>query len=178
MIDCEHQWNWDKETRFCLKCGQVRTFPTNGDNGKVVWQGLDDKRSPLELSGEEKSILAHLAQELGVQRVSDCIKIEMKLLRAWCGSYCRKPKDTQPSQDEQPVKRAYHRKPKPDQPTELSAEVEVAEPIEVLQKVPLSTEVNKSNLPPFPTFNDNWEAQVQSEWLVTYLELAKMMAMK
>ena len=35
------------------------------------------------------------------------------------------------------------------------------------------TEVLNSDLPPFPPFNDNWEAPVQSEWLATYLELAK-----
>lgn len=183
MIDCEHQWNWDKEIRFCLKCRQVRIFPTNGENGKIVWQGLDDKRNPLELSAEEKSILAHLAQILGVKKAADCIKIDMKLLRAWCGSYCRGQR-IEPQGPQKP-KRPYHRREKVDlkldQPAELNKEVEIAEPVKLSPTSPksaLSIEVNKSNLlPSFPPFNDNWEASVQSEWLATYLELVKYGAM-
>jgi len=157
MIDCDHKWNSDKETRFCETCGQVRTFPTDGKSGKVVWQGLDDKRNPLELSTEEKSILAHLAQELGIRRINDCIKIEVKLLRAWVGAYC-----------------GDHRKPhKPKIQTSSKSSKSPKSP-----KSPLSTNVVKSDLkvdlPPFPPFNDKWDAPVQSEWLVTYLELAKL----
>jgi len=106
MIDCDHQWNCDKEVRYCLKCGQVRTFPTTDESPKVVWQGLDDKRNPLELSSGDKSILAHLAQDIGIKKASDCIKIKMHVLQAWVGSYCRKPKDILPSQLDKPIRRA------------------------------------------------------------------------
>ena len=164
MIDCEHQWNWGKEIRFCLKCRQVRTFPNyGGGEPRVLWQGSDDKRDPLTLPPEDKRELAHLGQLLGVKKASDCIGIPMKILRAWCGAYLRKPKNIDStamaldlkSQVEQMLKES------PKSP-----------------KSPLSTNVVKSDLkvdlPPFPPFNDKWEPPVQSEWLVTYLELAKL----
>jgi len=125
----------------------VRTFPKGDESPRVVWQGLDEKKNPLELSVEDKSILAHFAKSLGLKKATDCLKIEMKLLRAWVGAYCRKEKPPN-------IKR----------PIELSKE----------GKSPLSTIVSKSDLPPFPVFNDSWEAPVQSEWLVTYLELTKL----
>ena len=43
-----------------------------------------------------------------------------------------------------------------------------------LPESPLSTKVSKGDLPAFPAFNDKWEAPVQSEWFVAYLELAKL----
>ena len=162
MIDCEHQWNWSKETRFCLKCRQVRTFPSNGENGKVVWQGFDDKRNPLELPAEDKAILANLAKGLGVKKAVECINIPMKLLRAWVGAYCREKKP-----------------PKLDQPINVSKEEKPAAPVELSQKSPLSIKVSKGDLlPPFPAFNDKWEAPVQLEWIATYLELVRVGAMK
>lgn len=143
-VDCEHQWNWDKESRFCLKCRQVRTFPLNGNSGMVIWQGKDDKRNPIELTAEEKFILAHFAQQLGVKKFAGCIKIPMVFLRAWVGAYCGD----------------HTKKYKPKQ--------------SISQKSQKRTKVSESDLPPFPTFNDNWEAPVQLEWLATYLELAKL----
>lgn len=175
MIDCEHQWNSGKDTRFCLKCGQVRTFPLGEDSGKVVWQGLDDKRIPTELTSEEKNIIAHLANELGVKDAAECLSIPMTILRAWQGSYLRKPKIDLTVElnkdDAEPVvaKRKYNmtqRSPK-SLKSPLSTEVNESEQV--------STKVGNGNLlPAFPTFNDNWEAPVQLEWLVTYLELAKL----
>ena len=167
MIDCDHQWNWDKEIRFCLRCRQVRTFPKDNEEPKVIWQGIDDKRSPLELPEEDKSILAHFAKELGIKKATDCIKIPLIILRAWCGAYCRKEKLPKLNTTLESPKRKYERKPK----VELR---EAPAKLEESLKSPLSTEVVKSNLPPFPVFNDSWEAPVQSEWLVTYLELAKL----
>ncbi|MBU0892582.1 MAG: hypothetical protein KKH21_17110, partial [Gammaproteobacteria bacterium] len=70
----------------------MRTFPTNGEAGKVVWQGIDDKRNPTELTSEEKNIIAHLANELGVKKAIACLNIPMVILRAWQGSYLRQPK--------------------------------------------------------------------------------------
>ncbi len=166
MIDCEHQWNWDKETRFCLKCGQVRTFPKDNKAPRVVWQGFDDKRNPIELSVDEKVILVHFAKELGIKKASDCIKIPMKLLRAWCGAYCRKPKvkvnkPTESGEEIKSTKRPYHRRMK----------------VELLQKSPLSIKVAKSDLlPPFPAFDSNWQPEVQMEWISTFLELIKLRA--
>ena len=92
MVDCDHQWNWGKETRFCLKCRQVRIFPNDDKAGRIIWQGIDDKRNLLELSAEDKSILAHLAQDLGVKKAADCLEMPMNLLRVWCGVYCRQAK--------------------------------------------------------------------------------------
>lgn len=135
MIDCDHQWNWDKGIRFCLKCGQVRTFPNVGEAPRVIWQGFDDKRNPVELPPEDKAVLAHLARALGIKKASGFINIPMKILRAWSAAYCREKKPP---------------------------------------KLPLSTKVLKNDLPAFPAFNDNWETPVQLEWMVTYLELAKL----
>lgn len=157
MIDCEHQWNWDKPTRFCLQCRQVRVFPTDGSSGKVVWQGLDDKRNPLDLSAEDKSILAHFSRDLGVKKASACIKIETKLLNSWCGAYCRENK---PKNLDKAIKSKKGDK--------------LIVSVNVPPKSPLSTEVSKGNLPAFPAFNDTWESPVQLEWLATYLELVKL----
>jgi len=173
MIDCEHQWNSDKETRFCLKCGQIRTFPIDDTEPRVLWQGIDEERKPIELTSEEKNIIAHLANELGVKKAADCLNIPMVILRAWQGSYLRKSKidlSNKLSKDDLPIepikiKRKYDmskRSPK----SPLSTEVNESEQV--------TTKVDNGNLlPPFPAFSDKWEAQVQSEWLVTYLELVK-----
>ena len=166
MIDCEHQWNWDKGIRFCLKCRQVRTFPTDGETGKIVWQGSDDDRSPIELPTEDKAILAKLAQALGVKKASDCINISMKLLRAWVGAYCGD--HTKPHQAKQDKAQSVA------QSETHNASYDTQQSL----KSPLSTKVLESDLPPFPNFNDNWESPVQLEWLATFLELAKLKILK
>jgi len=139
----------------------VRTFPKGDKEPKVIWQGIDDKRNPLELPAEDKSILAHFTKELGLKKAADCIKIPMFTLRAWVGAYCRGEKTE--SQETQKPKRPYHYRNKVDlkldQPIKLDDEGKLAEPVE---------------LPPFPPFDNSWEAQVQSEWLVTYLQLVKL----
>ena len=165
MIECDHKWNSGQEIRFCLQCRQVRTFPKNGEGEpRVVWQGSDDKRDPLTLPPEDKKELARLGQLLGVKKAADCIGIPMKILRAWCGSYRRQPKQaTTQAALQSEAQSATH---------------DASHDTHQSPKSPLSTNVVKSDLkvdlPPFPPFNDKWEAQVQSEWMVTYLELAKL----
>ncbi len=43
---------------------------------------------------------------------------------------------------------------------------------QIAQNVPMPTRPGQDNaIPPFPPFNDNWPAEVQHEWLLTYREL-------
>jgi len=155
----------------------VRTFPSGDKQPKVVWQGIDDKRNPIELGKEDKSTLAHLARELGLKKAAECLKMPMMILRAWCGVYCR---GLEPKSEPTRIKQAYHRKltepievpqpePQPVSHNSLEYAPEVSKAVDKLVKSDL-----KVDLPPFPTFNDKWEAPVQSEWLVTYLELTKL----
>jgi len=114
----------------------VRIFPIGDKAGQVVWQGHDETRKPTELTSEDKNIIAHLANEVGVKKAVDYLGISMVILRAWQGSYLRKP---------------------------------------VNKSKQSATKVDNGNLLPlFPAFSDKWEAPVQLEWLVTYLELAKL----
>lgn len=89
MTDCDHKWNSSREIRICLKCGQVRTFPANNGNGKIVWLGSEDKRIPNEVPNEDKKILATLAREEGVKIIAEYNGLPVRTLSAWTASYSK-----------------------------------------------------------------------------------------
>ena len=180
--DCDHKWNWDKETRFCLSCRQVRTFPQGEESGRVLWLGLDDKRDPLELPPKDKSAIAHLAQELGVKKASDCIKIDWVLLRAWVGNYCGDRRHPHKPRLDKSIKLSKEDK-SPDpvklssqpeaQPEAQSASHDTHQSPKSLLSTPVSKSDHKVDLPPFPPFSNDWLPEVQMEWLEVFSGLIK-----
>lgn len=96
MSDCDHRWNDSSEVRICLSCGQVSTFPTNGDNRRICWPGKGAEQDPQELGSLDKSLIAHAAQRLGIRQAADLTGIGWKLLRAWVGAYCRREETLEP----------------------------------------------------------------------------------
>jgi len=89
--DCDHQWDSDAPVRICRLCGQIRLFPNGDSNPQVLWPvpNIDD---PLQLANSDKSLIAGVAKRLGIRKVAKLTDIPWKILRAWVGAYCRKPK--------------------------------------------------------------------------------------
>jgi len=143
-MDCEHKWDSSREVRICRSCGQVRTFPSGGANARIVWQGRGSEAEP---SKEDKACIAGLARRSGIKEIAALTGLDWKMLRAWIGAYCRKPKveETKPKveEDKEPKK--------PPKPRES---------------------VTGSFLPAFPPFNERWTEMVQLRWFDTYRALA------
>jgi len=86
---CDHRWDSDKEIRCCLHCGQIRTFPTRGVIGRIIWHGPGDKREPTDLPRDDKSCIAAVARGLRIKRAVKITGIPMPIIRAWVGRYTR-----------------------------------------------------------------------------------------
>ena len=169
--DCEHRWNSGDDTRVCLKCGQVRTFPAGDDAPAVLWMGKGNDSDPTALPKQWKSAIAYLAKTFGPSKFIELTGLSLSVVRGWLGAYCR------------PVKA---KQPKVDPPAVPAITQPEADPVIVKRKYdmtqrspksPLSTNVAKSDqkvdLPPFPPFSNDWLPEVQMEWISVYSGLAK-----
>ena len=175
--DCEHKWNSGDDIRVCLKCGQVRTFPTGEDAPVVLWVSRGDDRDPTALPKQWKSAIAHLAKTFGPSKFIELTGLPLSAIRGWIGAYCRQVKAKQPKVDPPAV------------PSVTQPEVEpviIKRKYDMTQRLakspkspksPLSTPVAKSDhkvdLPPFPPFSNDWDPSVQMEWISVYSGLAK-----
>ena len=88
---CNHDWDSDAPVRLCLHCGQVRMFPSGDSNPRVLWLGRETKDDPLQLPKAEKALIAGTAKRFGIKKTVEVTGIQLKILRAWVGAYCRKP---------------------------------------------------------------------------------------
>ena len=152
-IDCEHKWDSSRDVRLCLSCGQVRQFPSDGKNARIVWPG---RGSNVDPSKEDKA-----AQSSGIKKIAELTGLDWKMLRAWIGAYCRKPK----VQEDKPKVQEDKSKPKP------APERKPPRKPRVMKVIPRES-VTGSFLPAFPTFNESWPEMVQLRWLDTYRTLA------
>jgi len=73
-------------------CGRIQTFPFGGENARVIWQGVDDTRNPIELSRGDKLIILALAKGLGLKVAGAKFHMDPKTLRAWNGLHNKKLK--------------------------------------------------------------------------------------
>ena len=89
---CEHRWDTDAADRICLRCGQIREFPDGDSNPRVLWPDRDTKDDPLQLLNPDKALIAGVAKRYGIKKTAALSGISWKILRAWVGAYCRKPK--------------------------------------------------------------------------------------
>lgn len=108
MVDCEHRWDSDDEVRLCLKCGEVRTFPTGKENPRVVWSGRSAESDPLQVPWADKALIArvakgHVAQGTTLKRLAELTGINMFLLRGWVGALSRGKKEEPAVEEEAPA---------------------------------------------------------------------------
>jgi hypothetical protein len=110
---CDHRWNSDKPVRLCKVCGQIRTFPSGTEAPRIIWGGPKDKRSPKELSSEDKKTIAEIAHSFGPAgpaKIAKITDIAQMLLNIWVTRYIyrddparRKAKEAMPPAPGEPI---------------------------------------------------------------------------
>jgi len=89
---CQHpHWNIDNHNvGVCILCGEKRRFPWEG-NGKpeTLEPGISLAREPKNLPREVKSRIANFAKQNGIGATMKASGLEMHIIRAWVGAYCR-----------------------------------------------------------------------------------------
>jgi len=82
----------------CSICGAQSQYSWDGKSPPVlVKSGISlTAGDPTQLPLEVKRAVARLAKEHGVIPLSNQTGLEMKIVRAWVGAYCRGPKTDKP----------------------------------------------------------------------------------
>ena len=82
----------------CSICGAVLKYSWDGKQPPtIITPGISlTAGDPKELPINIKKAVAHLAQKNGVILLSNQTGLEMKIVRAWVGAYCRGPKADKP----------------------------------------------------------------------------------
>ena len=119
---CEHSWDSDAVDRICLVCGQIREFPNGDSNPRVLWPGRDTKDDPLQLLNPDKALIAGVAKRYGIKITAELSGISWKILRAWVGAYCRKPK-SQKKPPQVVANEPSHPRKSPKQPSSRAKEI-------------------------------------------------------
>lgn len=103
MVDCEHQWDSDREERLCVLCGEVRTFPTGEELPRVIWPGRGAELDPVQLPWADKALIAKTAKGHDFKKVKKLTGISIFLLRGWVGASSRGKKAGPAAKEEAPA---------------------------------------------------------------------------
>jgi len=112
----------------CSICGAVLKYSWDGKQPPtIITPGISlTAGDPKELPINIKKAVAHLAKEHGVIILSNQTGIEMKIVRAWVGAYCRGPKADKPKHQ---LKERKKPGPKPKAKPETHHIVDIAIPV-------------------------------------------------